>query len=179
MPTRSTGERARSDRTKTLLVLETRPSTAVRHARYSNRIPRRVRLGCCFPRPNQSPCSNIVQNCQAQRNATERRPTASAVEEQPCDDVQLRNRQTNGVDHVDEPTAITEYPRFRLCGHGIPVYSRSRKCQSSSWNHIREDRAFVPLQVWEISVNLNVIDYDGNILDCANLAALCALAHFR
>ena len=33
--------------------------------------------------------------------------------------------------------------------------------------------------VWEISVNLHVIDYDGNILDCANLAALCALAHFR
>jgi exosome complex RNA-binding protein Rrp42 (RNase PH superfamily) len=34
-------------------------------------------------------------------------------------------------------------------------------------------------KVWEISVNLNVLDYDGNILDCANLAALCALAHFR
>ncbi len=34
-------------------------------------------------------------------------------------------------------------------------------------------------KVWEISVNLHVIDYDGNILDCANLAALCALAHFR
>ncbi|CAF5224191.1 unnamed protein product, partial [Rotaria magnacalcarata] len=33
--------------------------------------------------------------------------------------------------------------------------------------------------VWEISVNLHVVDYDGNILDCANLAALCALAHFR
>jgi len=33
--------------------------------------------------------------------------------------------------------------------------------------------------VWEISVNLHVLDYDGNILDCANLAALCALAHFR
>ncbi|CAF2521225.1 unnamed protein product [Rotaria sp. Silwood2] len=35
------------------------------------------------------------------------------------------------------------------------------------------------LKVWEISVNLHVLDYDGNILDCANLAALCALAHFR
>jgi exosome complex component RRP45 len=34
-------------------------------------------------------------------------------------------------------------------------------------------------QVWEISVNLHVIDYDGNILDCANLAALSAIAHFR
>jgi exosome complex component RRP45 len=34
-------------------------------------------------------------------------------------------------------------------------------------------------KVWEISVNLHVLDYDGNILDCANLAALCALAHFR
>ncbi|CAF1599021.1 unnamed protein product, partial [Adineta ricciae] len=33
--------------------------------------------------------------------------------------------------------------------------------------------------VWEISVNLHVLDYDGNILDCGNLAALCALAHFR
>ena len=28
-------------------------------------------------------------------------------------------------------------------------------------------------------MNLHVLDYDGNILDCANLAALCALAHFR
>jgi exosome complex component RRP45 len=35
------------------------------------------------------------------------------------------------------------------------------------------------IKAWEISVNLHVIDYDGNILDCANLAALCALAHFR
>ncbi len=38
---------------------------------------------------------------------------------------------------------------------------------------------FFCYKVWEISVNLHVLDYDGNILDCANLAALCALAHFR
>jgi exosome complex component RRP45 len=53
-----------------------------------------------------------------------------------------------------------------------------------AYQHVRRSMIyFVKLyfysKVWEISVNLHVLDYDGNILDCANLAALCALAHFR
>lgn len=34
-------------------------------------------------------------------------------------------------------------------------------------------------KVWQIRVDLNVLNYDGNILDCANLALICAVAHFR
>lgn len=34
-------------------------------------------------------------------------------------------------------------------------------------------------KVWQIRVDLNVLNYDGNILDCANVALICAMAHFR
>ncbi|RNA07885.1 Exosome complex component RRP45, partial [Brachionus plicatilis] len=34
-------------------------------------------------------------------------------------------------------------------------------------------------KVWQIRVDLNVLNHDGNILDCANLAVICAVSHFR
>ena len=35
------------------------------------------------------------------------------------------------------------------------------------------------LQVWEIRVDLHVLNHDGNIIDCASVAAIAALAHFK
>ena len=34
-------------------------------------------------------------------------------------------------------------------------------------------------KVWQIRVDLNALNHDGNILDCANLALVCAVAHYR
>jgi exosome complex component RRP45 len=34
-------------------------------------------------------------------------------------------------------------------------------------------------KVWQIRVDLNVLNHDGNILDCANIALVCSIAHFR
>eukprot|EP00483_Globobulimina_turgida_P008630 UN08648 len=34
-------------------------------------------------------------------------------------------------------------------------------------------------KVWLLNCNISVIQHDGNIIDCANLAALCALKHHR
>lgn len=34
-------------------------------------------------------------------------------------------------------------------------------------------------KVWQIRVDLNVLNHEGNILDCANTAVVCALAHYR
>ena len=34
-------------------------------------------------------------------------------------------------------------------------------------------------KVWQIRVDLNVVNHDGNILDCANVALICAISHFR
>ena len=34
-------------------------------------------------------------------------------------------------------------------------------------------------KVWQIRADLNVLNYDGNILDCANIALVAAIAHFR
>lgn len=82
------------------------------------------------------------------------------------------------MDDFNESTIVTKYSRFRLCGYGIIMYSCSWKCKNKKQKDLSiEYLCFY--KVWEISVNLHVIDYDGNILDCANLAALCALAHFR
>uniref|UniRef100_A0A8D8XFY3 Exosome complex component RRP45 n=1 Tax=Cacopsylla melanoneura TaxID=428564 RepID=A0A8D8XFY3_9HEMI len=34
-------------------------------------------------------------------------------------------------------------------------------------------------KVWNVRVDLNVLNYDGNLLGCSSIAALAALAHFR
>lgn len=34
-------------------------------------------------------------------------------------------------------------------------------------------------KVWAFRLDVNVVNHEGNILDCASVAALCALAHFR
>ncbi|CAF0706410.1 unnamed protein product [Brachionus calyciflorus] len=34
-------------------------------------------------------------------------------------------------------------------------------------------------KVWQIRIDLNVLNYEGNILDCANIAVICAVSHFR
>lgn len=36
-----------------------------------------------------------------------------------------------------------------------------------------------PLKVWQVKVDLHVLDNGGNIVDCASIAAITALAHFR
>jgi exosome complex RNA-binding protein Rrp42 (RNase PH superfamily) len=35
------------------------------------------------------------------------------------------------------------------------------------------------LKVWQVKVDLHVLDNGGNIADCASIAAITALAHFR
>ena len=37
----------------------------------------------------------------------------------------------------------------------------------------------VCLQVWEIRLDLHVVDHCGNIVDCASIAAITALKYFR
>lgn len=34
-------------------------------------------------------------------------------------------------------------------------------------------------KVWQVRVDLNALNHDGNILDCANFAVICALSHYR
>lgn len=34
-------------------------------------------------------------------------------------------------------------------------------------------------RVWKISVHVHILSHDGNLLDCACIAAITALAHFR
>lgn len=33
--------------------------------------------------------------------------------------------------------------------------------------------------MWGVRVDINVLNHEGNILDCASIAALASLAHFR
>lgn len=35
------------------------------------------------------------------------------------------------------------------------------------------------LRVWTIRVDVHVLNYDGNVIDAASIAALAALLHFR
>lgn len=34
-------------------------------------------------------------------------------------------------------------------------------------------------KVWRIRVDINVLNHEGNLIDCASVAALAALAHFK
>ena len=34
-------------------------------------------------------------------------------------------------------------------------------------------------QVWQLRVDVTILNHDGNMLDCASIAAIAALAHFR
>lgn len=43
-------------------------------------------------------------------------------------------------------------------------------------NHCSLDES---LQVWEVRVDIHVLDHCGNILDCAAIASITALKHFR
>lgn len=36
-----------------------------------------------------------------------------------------------------------------------------------------------PSQVWQIRVDLHLLNHDGNIIDAASIAAIVALCHFR
>lgn len=35
------------------------------------------------------------------------------------------------------------------------------------------------LQVWSVNINIFVLDHNGNLIDCASIAAVTALLHFR
>lgn len=40
-------------------------------------------------------------------------------------------------------------------------------------------RVLMHWQVWEVRVDLHVLDHCGNIIDCAAIASITALKHFR
>lgn len=47
-------------------------------------------------------------------------------------------------------------------------------------NGVKFKKIIVALsQVWGVRVDINVLNHEGNILDCASIAALACLAHFR
>lgn len=35
------------------------------------------------------------------------------------------------------------------------------------------------MQVWNLRVDVNIINHDGNLIDCASIATLAALSHFH
>lgn len=35
------------------------------------------------------------------------------------------------------------------------------------------------IQVWNLRIDVNIINYDGNLVDCASVATLAALMHFH
>ena len=37
----------------------------------------------------------------------------------------------------------------------------------------------VYLQVWQIRVDVHLLNHDGNLMDAASIAAIAALCHFR
>ena len=35
------------------------------------------------------------------------------------------------------------------------------------------------MKVWAIRVDIHILNHNGNLIDCASVAAIAALAHFR
>lgn len=62
---------------------------------------------------------------------------------------------------------------------GYPWSLLSLRLFSSSPIITHHDYLFAPTQVWSVRVDVHLLDHAGNALDCACLAAVTALRHFR
>ena len=65
---------------------------------------------------------------------------------------------------------------------GIHIFAKYNQLYSGYFESLNGSAAVilcVPLQVWLIRIDIHVLDHCGNIIDCAAVAAITALKHFR
>uniref|UniRef100_A0A1A9UZH8 Exosome complex component RRP45 n=1 Tax=Glossina austeni TaxID=7395 RepID=A0A1A9UZH8_GLOAU len=92
-------------------------------------------------------------------------------------------RPNEGILHINVelgPMAAPHFEAGRNCELTVQInrtlertFKDSRAIDLESLCVISEER------VWMLRVDLNVLNHEGNLIDCCSVATLCALAHFR
>ncbi|CAG9856221.1 unnamed protein product [Phyllotreta striolata] len=93
------------------------------------------------------------------------------------------SRPSEGVLNLNielNPLAAPHFDTGRQSDVGVQLNRLLEKCLKDSKALDLESLCIkMNEKVWSIRVDLNVLNYEGNILDCASIAALSALAHFK
>ncbi|XP_070554267.1 exosome complex component RRP45-like isoform X2 [Ptychodera flava] len=101
-----------------------------------------------------------------------------------CDIIQPRqNRPTEGTMYFNVELSPMASPTFELGRQSEFAVELIRLLEKT----VRDSRAIdteslciiAGEKVWEIRVDVHVLNHDGNIVDCVTMAAISALSHFR
>ncbi|KAL5012734.1 hypothetical protein ScPMuIL_011285 [Solemya velum] len=78
------------------------------------------------------------------------------------------------------PMACPSFEQGRLSEFGVEMSRLLERCIKESRCLDTESLCIVAGEkVWTIRLDLHALNHDGNLLDCASIAAVSALAHFR
>ncbi|XP_022099628.1 exosome complex component RRP45-like [Acanthaster planci] len=101
-----------------------------------------------------------------------------------CETVEPRStRPTEGELYVNlelSPMASPGFEPGRLSEYGVELNRLLERCLKDSRAVDMESLCVVAGEkVWQIRVDVHVLNHDGSILDCGSIAAIAALSHFR
>lgn len=101
-----------------------------------------------------------------------------------CEVVQPKSsRPSEGILNINlelNPMAAPHFEAGRQSELSVQLNRLLEKCIKDSKTVDLESLCIkVNEKVWSFRVDINVLNHEGNILDCASVAALVALAHFR
>ena len=107
-----------------------------------------------------------------------------AVAQVTCDIQQPKTSRPNeGILHINvelNPMAAQHFDGSRQSESSILISRQLEKCFKDSKCIDLESLCIVAdKQVWNLRVDVNIINHDGNLIDCASIATLAALSHFH
>lgn len=92
-------------------------------------------------------------------------------------------RPSDGVLFINVELSPMASPAFevgRMSDLGVEINRLLERCLRESRCLDTESLCIISGEkVWQIRVDVNVMNHDGNIIDCCSIAAIAALAHFR
>ncbi|XP_076232570.1 exosome complex component Rrp45 [Calliopsis andreniformis] len=107
-----------------------------------------------------------------------------AIAEITCDIQQPKiSRPNEGMLHINveiNPMAAQHFDGGRQSESSVLISRQLEKCFKDSKCIDLESLCIVAAKkVWNIRVDVNIINHDGNLIDCASIATLAALSHFH
>ncbi|KOC71294.1 Exosome complex component RRP45 [Habropoda laboriosa] len=101
-----------------------------------------------------------------------------------CDIQQPKTSRSNeGMLHINvelNPLAAQHFDSGKLSEFSILISRQLEKCfKDSKCIDLESLCIIVDKKVWNIRVDINIINHDGNLIDCASIATLAALSHFH
>nr|XP_022322311.1 exosome complex component RRP45-like isoform X5 [Crassostrea virginica] len=92
-------------------------------------------------------------------------------------------RPSDGILFINVELSPMASPAFevgRMSDLGVEINRLLERCLRESRCLDTESLCIISGEkVWQIRVDVNVMNHDGNIIDCCSVAAIAALAHFR